>query len=398
MIHTTRVDVQAAVKAGPEACNAVVAQMVSRLLRSKGLSRVELANELGLAPNSLRNWLTRAHRLPASQAERLATVLEMTDQDRHDLLVLTGNTPLVSASQPVPGVAPQAAQPYAQSARVVELIKRLLKAEGITWKDLAGRLGMTPKTLRNWMARAHRLETDEVRRLAEALTMSAENSKSLYLLTGKVPPAPPVTELRRTPEMDIYQEMIDGFEHISVVFTQCWDIVIGNAAFRESFRSVRPHATAHPYRNTTRYVLFHPDCYLLLGAGDKDAWFEDWLMPTLAYFSATFQQLPDHPELQEMEREIVQRPMLRRAYGQAPAWIADKGDIAINQQSPRRFWDPRVGRAMDAYVVTEAHQGYQSLTLQRATFVLRDPRTQDDEMPFHQPALFSLDTDDRLTA
>ncbi|WP_406301166.1 helix-turn-helix domain-containing protein [Streptomyces sp. NBC_00885] len=261
--------------------------------------------------------------------------------------------------------------PTAHNAVVVEMINRHRTAEGITQKELAERLKITPRSLRNWMARASRLEAREAERLADALNMSGENRKNLHVLTGNVPPAPQATELRRTPEMALYQAMIDGTEHLSVVYTECWDIVIGNQAFRDIFAQVRPHATAHPFRNTTRYVMFHPDAYLILGAGDKTAFHEDWLMPTLAHFSATFQQLPEHQRLQDMEREIIQRPALRRAYRQAPAWIAENGDIAINP-SPRRFLDTRVGRVMDAHIITEAHQGYQSLTLQRATFILRD--------------------------
>ncbi|MFD5425102.1 helix-turn-helix domain-containing protein [Streptomyces sp. NPDC127084] len=366
--HTAGLDAKPAVPAGPEARNAMVAQLVGRLAKAKGLTLRRLASEIGIAPNSLRYWLRHAYRLPEAQAERLADALEMGADDRRSLALLTGNG---GRTAPLPGQeAPVAGEPPAQNALIVALLRRLLKAEGITWKELADRLGISAKSLRNWMARAYRLETHEVERLTEALHMSGENRNDLYVLTGKIPPPPPASELRRRPDLALYQELIDGLEHLSVAYTECWDIVIGNQAFRDIFGPVRPHVSAHPFHNTTRYVLFHPDSYLILGAGDRDAWFEDWLMPTLAYFSATIQQFPDHPRLRDMERDILERPDLRRAYRQAPAWIADHGDIAINQ-SARRFWDPRVDKVMDAHVITEAHQSY-GLTLQRATFVLRE--------------------------
>ncbi|MEU2153620.1 helix-turn-helix transcriptional regulator [Streptomyces sp. NPDC019396] len=391
-IHTPRRDAEAAVEAGPEACNALVAQMVNRLVKAKGLTLHRLASEVGIAPNSLRYWLKHAYRLQAAQTERLANALEMDAADRHALCLLTGN-----ARRGLGLSAPEALaadEPRAQNAVIVALLKRLLKAEGVTWKELAGRLGISAKSLRNWMARAYRLETHEVERLAEALHMSGDNRKHLYVLTGKVPPAPLASELRRRPDMALYQELINGLGHLSMAHTECVDVVIFNQTYRDIFRHVRPHVSAHPFRNAMRYTLFHPDSYQILGAGDRDAWFEDWFMPTLAYFAGTLQQLPDHPRLRELERDILERPDLRRSYRQAPAWIADHGDIAFNQ-SARRFWDPRVGRVMDAYVITEAHQGY-GLSLQRATFVLRDRQTDEKAEPFEQLGLFHVDDGDPL--
>ncbi|WP_338673739.1 helix-turn-helix transcriptional regulator [Streptomyces sp. SCSIO 30461] len=360
-------------RAGPEACNAMVAQLVGRSAKARGLTLRRLADEMGIAPNSLRYWLRHAHRLPVAKAERLADALEMGADDRRALALLTGNA---RPTTPLPEQRiPAAGEPGAQNALIVALLRRLLKAEELTWKELANRLGISPKSLRNWMARAYRLETHEVERLAEALHMSGENRKDLYVLTGKLPPAPLASELRRRPDMALYQELIDGIGHLSMAHTECVDVVIHNRTYWDIFRHVRPHVSAHPFRNALRYTLFHPDSYLILGAGDRDAWFEDWLMPTLAYFAAIIQQFPDHPRLRGMEREIRERPELRRAYRQTPAWIADHGDIAMNQ-SARRFRDPRVDRVVDAHVITEAHQSY-GLTLQRVTFVLRDRGTDE---------------------
>ncbi|MFF3400375.1 helix-turn-helix domain-containing protein [Streptomyces sp. NPDC002659] len=276
---------------------------------------------------------------------------------------------------------------------VVRLIEEVRQAKHLTKQALAERLGLTPRSLRNWMARASCLQATEVARLVEALKMSAENRTNLYILTGQMPPAPPVGELLRTPEVDLYQDMIDDLRRCpSVVYSDCWDVVITNRAFREVFGGVRRHATAHPMRNTQGFIFFHPDAPQLLGAGDVTAFREHWLMPALAHYSATLQQRPEDPRLQAIEQEIDRRPALRRAYRRAPGWIAENGDIAI-RPSARLFWDPRIGRAVDAHIITEHHQGYQPMTLQRATFIFRERRPKAVSTAFEQSALFALPGD-----
>lgn len=86
--------------------------------------------------------------------------------------------------------------------------------------------------------------------------------------------------------------MIDALEHPSVVYTACWDVVIMNRPFIDVFGGVRRHAMAHPTRNTTAFVLFHPDAPTLLGGNDLEVYREHWLMPALAHFTATRQQYP----------------------------------------------------------------------------------------------------------
>lgn len=277
----------------------------------------------------------------------------------------------------------------ARDAMIVQLIEDVRKAQGFTRLAVSKRLGITPRSFRNWMARASTLQASEVARLVEALGMSPENRANLYILTGQLPPAPPVGELLRTPELALYQSMIDGLEHPSVVYTDYWDVVITNRAFREVFGGVRRHVTAHPTRNTQRFIFFHPDAAMLLGAGDVMAFRDHWLMPALAHFSATLQQRPEEPRLQAIEQEINERPALRRAYRRAPSWIAENGDIAINP-SARLFWDPRVGRVVHAHVITEAHQGYQATALNRATFISREPKPEVVSAAFEQGVLFGL--------
>jgi transcriptional regulator with XRE-family HTH domain len=273
---------------------------------------------------------------------------------------------------------------------VVQLLEGLRQAQGLTKIALAQRLGITPRSYRNWMLRASTLQAAEVARLVEALGMTAETRATLYTLTGQLPPAPAVSELRRTPEMALYQSMIDGLEHPSVVYTDSWDVVLCNQAFREVFGSVRAHISAHPTRNTNRFIFFHPDASILLGGGDATAFREHWLMPAFAHFAATLQQ-----RLLAIEREVNERPALRRAYRRTPGWIAEHGDIAISP-SARPFWDPRVGRLVHAHVITEAHQGYQATTLQRATFILRDPQPKAVTAGFEQRALFELEAEGHI--
>ncbi|MFF8847627.1 hypothetical protein ACF08N_33795 [Streptomyces sp. NPDC015127] len=277
-----------------------------------------------------------------------------------------------------------------RDAIVAEFLEGLRRSQGLTKKTLADRIGITARSYRNWLARAARLQSGEVDRLVVALEMSAENRVNLYRMTGQVPPAPAVSELRRTPEMTLYQDMINALGHPSVVYSYCWDVVIVNKAYREVFGGVRGHATAHPLRNTQRFIFFHPDSPTLLGGGDVHAFREHWLMPALAHFSATLQQCPEDPRLQAIEEEINRRPAIRRAYRRTPEWIAENGDIAISP-SARLFWDPRAGKLVDAHIITEAHQGYQATTLQRATFILHERSPKTEAAAFEQGVLFGSD-------
>ncbi|MBT2369167.1 hypothetical protein J7E88_28590 [Streptomyces sp. ISL-10] len=277
----------------------------------------------------------------------------------------------------------------ARDAMVAQLLEGMRRAHGLTKKALADRLGITARSYRNWLARASRLQAREIDRLVVALEMSAENRVNLYRMTGQIPPA--VSDLRRTPEMTLYQDMINALGHPSVVYSYCWDVVITNKAYREVFGGVRRHATAHPTRNTQHFIFFHPDAPTLLGGGDVHAFRDDWLMPALAHFSATFQQCPEDPRLQSIEQEINRRAAIRRAYRRVPEWIAENGDIAISP-SARLFWDPRVGRLVNAHIITEAHQGYQATTLQRATFILRERSPKSEAPAWEQGVLFGLGT------
>jgi hypothetical protein len=272
---------------------------------------------------------------------------------------------------------------------VVQLLEGARKKEGIYRTELAARLGITPRTLRNRMARASSLKPPEVEGFVEALKLSAENRTNLYVLTGQQPPAPPISELRETREMALYQDMIDEMKHPVVVYGDAWDVITMNRAFVEVFGGVRRHLTAHPTRNTQRFIFFHPDAPTLLGAGDVRAFREHWLMPALAHFTATLQQRPQDPRLVAIERDILSRPALSRAYRRAPDWIAENGDIAINT-SARILWDPRTGRVMNAHIITGAHQGYQAMTLQLAIFILRERQTSVAAKALEQGVLFGL--------
>jgi hypothetical protein len=68
-----------------------------------------------------------------------------------------------------------------------------------------------------------------------------------------------MVELRRAPETAVYQVVIDGLEYASAVSGECWDVVSMNHPCIEGFKGVRRHAMAHPARNTTAFIPFHPD-------------------------------------------------------------------------------------------------------------------------------------------
>ncbi|MFI1458686.1 MmyB family transcriptional regulator [Streptomyces roseus] len=280
------------------------------------------------------------------------------------------------------------------AALVRELLEDLRKGQSLSQEALGERLGINQRSYRNWLRRASALKAAEVARLVKALNMSPANRDTLYRLTNQLPPGPDPNEARLASERfqyrDMichYQEMIDKLDHPSVVYTYCWDVVATNRAYRDVFGGVRPHATAHPSRNTQWFIYFHPDAPTLLGGGDQRAYREHWLLPSLAHFLATLQQRPDDPSLLALQREIERRPNLRAAYRLAPRWIARNGDIAINY-SPRPLWDPRVGSVLNAHILTEAHQGYRAL--HRATFILRSPQRETAATAHQQGALFDL--------
>lgn len=254
-----------------------------------------------------------------------------------------------------------------------QMIRKLVESEqqrlGVAKQDLAKALGITPRQFRNWMAAPSRLDLGQVEKLARVLGMSPSRQADLYVLKGLLPPAPPVEELRRSPEMAVYQRMIDGQGSPSVVYSTAWDVVLYNGPFWDFFGRVPPHETAHPTRNLTRYVLFHPDAPSILGGGDGEAYREMWLMPALANFAATLRQWPADERLLAIEQDINSRPDLRNAYGDVPRWIVAHSDIPINADA-RPVRDPRTGDMAEVRIVLEAHQSYQATTLQRSTWIL----------------------------
>ncbi|MFD7664902.1 helix-turn-helix domain-containing protein [Streptomyces sp. NPDC059788] len=257
-----------------------------------------------------------------------------------------------------------------------EMVRQLLEesreALGVTRKELAEKMGKTPRTLRNWLRHPAELNSQQVEQLSTALEMNPENRSVLYVLTGQLPPSTVTDVQRRTPVEVLYQRMIDGLSHPSVVYDHAWNVVLMNPPFRAVFGGVRQHVTAHPTRNTQRYILFHPDAPHILGGNDLAAFHEFWLMPALAVVSATLQRHPTDQRVLGVERDIRRHPRTRRAYRDAPRWIAQNGDIVINP-TPRPFWDPRIGKLIRTHVITEAHGGFQGATLQRATFVNDEP-------------------------
>ncbi|MFH8410270.1 helix-turn-helix domain-containing protein [Streptomyces sp. NPDC018019] len=293
----------------------------------------------------------------------------MTDDPRH--AAPAAAAPALTAA-PVPASAPAHEANRDRDETVRQLLEEARTTLGVTRKDLAAKLGVTPRTLRNWLQRPAQLNAQQVERLGGALEMNAESRANLYILTGQIPPSA-ITKAQSYPPLSrLYQRLIDGLSHPSVVYDLAWNVVLTNPSFREVFGGVRRHVTAHPTRNTQRYILFHPDAPEILGGNNPEAFHEYWLMPSLAVVSATLQRHPTDRRVLAVERDINDHPRIRRAYREAPRWIARNGDITINP-TPRPFWDPRTGKLTRTHVITEAHGGFQGATLQRATFLCDEP-------------------------
>ena len=267
--------------------------------------------------------------------------------------------------------APQNGQAAGRSPDdlIRELVESARLAAGIrSRKALAERLALTPRSLRNWLVEPSELSGEQIEKLVKALELGPENRDTLYRLTGQVPPAPSAGALLHTPEMAIYKQILDDSPHPSVVFDYAWDVVITNEPYRALFGSARPHATAWPLHNGMKYILFHPDAPQQLGGGDPEEFRDSWLMPALANFLAVFQQRPHDPHLRTIEQQIFQRAGTRRAYESIADWIRTSGDLHVNS-SPRPIVDPRCQKLRHVHIITEAHQGYQPMTLTHATFV-----------------------------
>jgi transcriptional regulator with XRE-family HTH domain len=170
--------------------------------------------------------------------------------------------------------------------------------------------------------------------------------------------------------------MIDGIDHPCVVYGYAWDVVLTNRPFRDLFGVARWHPTDSPLVNTTRFILFHPDAYKILG-GDRDSFHAGWLMPCVANFSSVLGQRPNDPRLRSIEKEINARRDVRNAYRDAPRWLAKTGDMHVNS-SPRPMLDPRSGKQTQVHCITTAHPGWQAQVIQLAVFVFPSSDDRDD--------------------
>ncbi|WP_406301165.1 helix-turn-helix domain-containing protein [Streptomyces sp. NBC_00885] len=267
---------------------------------------------------------------------------------------------------------------------VRDILDSARAARGLTRKSLAEELGVHARTLRNWMQAPAGLTAEQIERLCACLPISAENRANLRLLTGQRSSMPTASALKGTPEIEVYQRLIDGCSHPSLVTDHAAENIIWNDAFRDVFGGVTPHRFAHPMRSGLKYILFHPKAYQMLGGGDMEAFREGWLMHALANFSAALEQHPDDENLLMIEREIARRPGLRKMYAATPAWIFQCGDIHTHP-SPRPFRDPRTDELTTVQVVTQGHRGYQPFTLTHVSFIVADapsaPQVAGDSRP-----------------
>ncbi|MER6616377.1 helix-turn-helix domain-containing protein [Streptomyces xantholiticus] len=238
---------------------------------------------------------------------------------------------------------------------------------GLSKTGVAERIGIDRRTYYDWLNDPSKLNSERLEKLVEALKMSPENRAVLYDLSGRAMPPRETSASALTPmEVKLQQVMADGFSHPALVQTQHWDVLFTNAPFRKLFASVPRYGNAVPTRNPMLYILVHPAAKELLG-GSEEALYRDWVMPSLATFSAALQQAPQDVRLLEIEEEIKRRKRLLRAYRETPDWIREHSDLHVNSD-PRAFVHPELGETT-VRLVTEAHLGYQSVQLFRSAFL-----------------------------
>ncbi|MEU1277808.1 helix-turn-helix transcriptional regulator [Streptomyces sp. NPDC005805] len=256
-------------------------------------------------------------------------------------------------------------------ARDADLVREILDstrvARGMTMKALAEAMEITPRTLRNWLRDPSGLTGRRIERLADALDISAENRANLrQLLVARPEPAGDPGE---PPVLTVYRRLIDGSAHPAMITDHTAENFHINAAFHDLFAPVAPHRFASPLKNGLTYILFHPHAADVLGDGSPESFREYWLMPALAHHLAALRLHPGDARLRWAEREIRNRPRVRRAYEALPEWIVRNGDLHVNS-TPRPFRDPRTRRPRTVNIVTEGHHGYQPFTLTHTTWVL----------------------------
>lgn len=252
---------------------------------------------------------------------------------------------------------------------VLEILESARKELGLYKHEVAARIpaedpaeppGLSRRTLQNWMQHPSDLSAEQIDRLAIALELSEERRGNLYKLTKKQAPAPTASMLMRSPEIAVLQIQLDAQTLPACYFDYRSDVVITNQPYRELWGCVPLHPGAMPLDNGMRYIFLHPAAPELLGAGNPDLFREGWLMPALAYYLGLLQQRPTDRRLLALEEEIKAIPRIRRAYEEAPEWIAQVGDMDVNS-TPRTLLDPRTGELTLVHLIIESHPGYRDL-------------------------------------
>lgn len=185
-------------------------------------------------------------------------------------------------------------------------------------------------------------------------------------------PRPVPESLEAQAYLQDYAALLEAVPFPSVVFDQCWDVVLSNAAFETLFDGVGPHPTAMPGDNFLRFVLFHPDAATVLGDHESS-----WCLPMLAHFAAAVERHGQDLGLQSIRRDIAQDPIMEAAYRQGlPHWIRAVGPDAVEPDGavrPLLHPDPRWGRT-ECRIIDETPKTLQDMGYTRMTLVLRESR------------------------
>lgn len=236
----------------------------------------------------------------------------------------------------------------------------------MTKTSLSERMGISRRTYQNWLDDPSVLTPDRLEMLAEALEMGEESRAVLYELSGRAIPVRSGGGVIGAEDLKMHRQMIDGIAHPALLQSRCWDVLLTNKPFRDMYTGVKPCGRAMPTKNPMRYILFNPAAYEFLG-GTHENFFEGWLMPAFAAFAAVKQQIPNDPQILDMEEGIGRRSGLLRAYRSTPDWIREHNDLHVNSEA-RPFVHPELGLT-DVQLLTEAHLGWQPVGVTRTTFI-----------------------------
>ena len=177
--------------------------------------------------------------------------------------------------------------------------------------ELAQRLGVRVRTVRNWFNGYTTVPYDRVEQLAGELRLGVQERQFVYQLAGYR--GPPILDADLTDPalaryLGGYTASVKDLAEPAYVRDGAWRVLGANPAFERTLAPVTGGQSCVGH-SLLRLILFHPEARRRLGR-----WRERWLMPVLSQFAFALLASPDHAELQGIRDTIAESPAMWAAY------------------------------------------------------------------------------------